>query len=54
MREDAEKSRVHANQGQQQDLDIEFNERENKEAVQPARNPENTCLCHWHRPRNRL
>lgn len=54
MREDFEKSWLHASEGQQQNLDIKFDERKNQKAVQLARNPKDARLCNWNCTRDRL
>ena len=48
MCEDFEEPRIYASEGQQQDLDLQLDKRENKEVVQLARNPEDARVCHWH------
>ncbi len=54
MREDFEKSRLHASKGQQQNLDIKLDERKNQKVVQLARNPKDARLCNWNCTRDRL
>ena len=54
MRQDIEKSWVHACQGEQQDLDLESDSREDQKAVELARDPENSRLRDRHCTRDRL
>ena len=54
MREDIEEPGLHAGEGKQQNPNLKPNAREDKEAVEPASDPEDARLCNRHRPRDRL